>query len=104
MITSIQTSKNRVSNCRITLLSLKIYLNSKMETVLKRGGIIYASFKYGVFEGERNGRYFTDMTEVSFAELLAGVGGLRLEEQWTTSDVRPGRGEEKWLNIILRKL
>ncbi len=76
----------------------------KMETALKRGGIIYASFKYGVFEGERNGRYFTDMTEVSFAELLAGVGGLRLEEQWTTSDVRPGRGEEKWLNIILRKL
>ena len=28
---------------------------------------------------------------------------LEVEEQWITSDVRPGRGEEKWLNLILRK-
>ena len=28
---------------------------------------------------------------------------LTVEEQWITLDVRPGRGEEKWLNLILRK-
>ena len=27
---------------------------------------IYTSFKYGDFEGERNGRYFTDFTEKTF--------------------------------------
>ncbi len=76
----------------------------KMKTALKPGGVIYASFKYGTFEGERNGRYFTDLTEDSFAELIRQVKGLRLEEQWVTSDARPGRAEEKWLNLILSKI
>lgn len=75
----------------------------KMITALKDGGIIYTSFKYGNFEGERNGRYFTDMTEESFADFLKQFKNIKTEEQWITSDVRPGRGEEKWLNLILRK-
>lgn len=75
----------------------------KMTVALKEHGIIYTSFKYGTFAGERNGRFFTDMTEETFADFLSGVDGLEIEEQWTTSDVRPGRGEEKWLNLILRK-
>lgn len=76
----------------------------KMEAALKPGGIIYASFKYGTFEGERDGRYFTDLTEDSFTELIRRVKGLRLEEQWITSDARPGRADEKWLNLVLRKV
>lgn len=75
----------------------------KMVIALKENGIIYTSFKYGTFAGKRNGRFFTDMTVEIFAEFLSGIKGLELEEQWTTSDVRPGRGEEKWLNLILRK-
>lgn len=75
----------------------------KMAKALKPQGIIYTSFKYGNFAGERNGRYFTDMTETSFAALMQNITALTTEEQWITSDVRPGRGEEKWLNIILRK-
>lgn len=75
----------------------------KMKTALKSNGIIYTSFKYGAFEGERNGRYFTDMTEKSFGKLLKEISGLEIEEQWITSDVRPGREEEQWLNLILRK-
>ena len=39
----------------------------KMAQALKENGIVYTSFKYGTFEGERNGRYFTDMTEETFA-------------------------------------
>lgn len=75
----------------------------KMHLALKPNGIIYTSFKYGNFAGERNGRYFIDMTEDSFAEFLQEIDGLEIEEQWITSDVRPGRGEEKWLNLLLRK-
>lgn len=76
----------------------------KMSLALKSKGIIYTSFKYGTFEGERNGRYFTDMTEDSFEEILQTTKELQIEEQWITSDVRPGRGNEKWLNLILRKM
>lgn len=75
----------------------------KMSRALKPSGIIYTSFKYGTFEGERDGRYFTDMTEETFAVLLKRIPTLTLEEQWISSDVRPGRGDEKWLNLILQK-
>ena len=75
----------------------------RMSKALKDEGIIYTSFKYGDFSGERNGRFFTDMTEDSFAKLIANVENLKVEEQWITADVRPQRGNEKWLNLILRK-
>lgn len=35
-----------------------------MNQALKENGIIYTSFKYGEFEGERNGRYFTDLQKI----------------------------------------
>lgn len=74
-----------------------------MVTALKNNGIIYTSFKYGTFAGERNGRYFTDMTEDTFADFIKQIENIRIEELLITSDIRPKRGEEKWLNLILRK-
>lgn len=76
----------------------------KMVTALKDKGVIYTSFKYGDFEGERNGGYFTDFTLELFEEYIADVPELKIEEYWISGDVRPGRGEEKWLNLIMRKL
>ena len=76
----------------------------KMCDALKDNGVIYTSFKYGDFEGERNGRYFTDFTEDTFEKFIKVIPELTIEEEWITSDVRPGRGEEKWLNLILRKI
>lgn len=75
----------------------------KMVEALHVGGITYTSFKYGNFEGERNGRYFTDFTIESFRDFIRKIDGVVLEEYWISDDVRPGRGEEKWLNLILRK-
>ena len=76
----------------------------KMCDALKRStGVIYTSFKYSDFEGVRNGRYFTDFTEDSFQEFIAEIPELTIEDYWITSDVRPGRGDERWLNLILRK-
>lgn len=75
----------------------------KMIAALKRNGIIYTSFKYGEFEGERNGRYFTDLTIDMFRDFMQDIDCLKIEEYWITDDVRPGRGEEKWLNLILQK-
>lgn len=75
----------------------------KMAIAVKEDGIIYTSFKYGTRSEERNGRFFTDMTEKTWPQLLEKVSGLSTEELWVTTDVRPGRGEERWLNVILRK-
>lgn len=75
----------------------------KMSLATKENGIIYISFKCGDYEGERNGRYFTDMTEISMKELLVDFPELKVEKQWITGDVRADRGDERWLNMILRK-
>ena len=75
----------------------------KMAAALKSDGVIYTSFKYGEFERERNGRFFTDFTVETFTDYIRDIESLQVEEYWITDDVRPGRGEEKWLNLILRK-
>ena len=78
-------------------------LLAKMAAALKPGGVVYTSFKLGEFEGVRNGRYFSDFTPESFARLLDKVPALREEEHWISGDARPGREDETWLNLILRK-
>ena len=82
---------------------LKLVLK-KMLIALKPAGIIYASFKYGDFEGERNGRYFTDFTSEAFEEFIKDLREIRIVEEWISQDVRLGRGDEKWLNLILQKV
>lgn len=76
---------------------------NKMVQAIKDDGIIYTSFKYGNFEGERNGRYFIFFTIESFNELLAKICDLTLVEYWISGDVREDRGDERWLNVILQK-
>lgn len=75
----------------------------KMVEALKKYGVIYTSFKYGTFEGERNGRFFTDFTEETFQKFIKDISGIHIEEIWITGDVRPVRGSEQWLNLILRR-
>lgn len=75
----------------------------KIAIATKTGGVVYTSFKYGDFEGVRNGRFFTYLTEESFGKLLEEVLELVVEKLWVSADVRAERGEERWLNIVLRK-
>jgi 2-polyprenyl-3-methyl-5-hydroxy-6-metoxy-1,4-benzoquinol methylase len=75
---------------------------TRMKRAVKPGGILYVSFKYGTFEGIRNGRYFTDQTEESLQAILDRVGGLEIIRTGITGDARPGREDEKWLNVLLR--
>ena len=70
----------------------------KCLAALKSGGIMYASFKYGDFEGERNGRYYLDLNEKTIKSFVK----IPIVEMAITEDVRPNR-TEKWLNIILKK-
>ena len=73
----------------------------KMKKSLKENGILYASFKYGDFEGERNGRYFNDLTESTAIELFEKLH-FKIIKTWITSDSRKGREDEKWVNILVK--
>jgi SAM-dependent methyltransferase len=76
----------------------------KMSRALKDKGVIYTSFKYSEFEGMKNGRYFTDFTLESFRDFIKDVPSLDILEYWISGDVRQGREDEKWLNLILRRI
>ncbi|KYN89719.1 SAM-dependent methyltransferase [Vibrio cidicii] len=71
-----------------------------LSQLLKPHGIFYCSFKYGQAAQVRNGRFFTDMDEHKLHATLA-TSPLAIKQTWVTSDVRPGRGSEQWLNAIL---
>ena len=90
-----------------TLLHLScediVKVMNKLSNHLKQGGCFYTSFKYGNFSGIRNGRFFQNMTKEEFNRLLNEMPNYEIISSKITSDVRPGREEEKWLNIFLKR-
>lgn len=76
---------------------------TKITKALRDGGVLYVSFKYGDFSGERNGRFFTDLDDESFETLIANIPEMVLKEKYISTDVRPGRENERWLNAIVTK-
>ena len=76
---------------------------AKVIDLAKPGAVFYMSFKYGDYEGERTGRYYTDLNEERFAEFMQKSGrSLEIIEQWVAKDVRPDK-PELWLNTFARK-
>lgn len=71
------------------------------KNALKDDGIMYASFKYGAYRGERNGRYFIDLNEQTVIPFLEQTG-MRIVDILITGDARHDV-DTKWLNLILRK-
>ncbi|MGL4864722.1 MAG: class I SAM-dependent methyltransferase [Cetobacterium sp.] len=76
---------------------------NKIYSSLKNNGIVYASFKVGSQDYEKNDRKFTCFTKERFSKLIE-KSDFYLKEIFETSDVRAGRGDEKWLNVILKKI
>jgi len=104
---------------------------TKLAMALKPGGVGYLSFKHGRGEREKDGRRFTDMDRAGLQKLIERIntpGGslltkntmeikieagsedttvkrfaLEIDKIWQTGDVRAGRGDEVWLNAIIRK-
>ncbi len=77
---------------------------SRLTRSLKMDGILYTSFKYGKGEHYRSDRHFVDFDEDGFDALIKEHPELSVIKYWKTSDVRPGREDEKWLNILLKKI
>ena len=74
----------------------------KCYRALKENGVMYCSFKYGDFEGIKNGRYFIYLNESSLHQILDGTK-FEIKEISYTGDVRLDRASEKWINVILIK-
>ncbi len=70
---------------------------------LRRGGVLFVSLKAGTFAGERDGRWFTDITSEAMRNLLNGVGGLKIVRVWETDDKRPERAGVRWVNALARR-
>ena len=83
---------------------------ARLIAALVDGGVLYASFKYGEEEREEGGRYFTDLREDGWKKVLEEAeeemkeSRLETVECFVTGDVREGRGGEKWLNVVGRKV
>ncbi|HEX8279039.1 MAG TPA: class I SAM-dependent methyltransferase [Segetibacter sp.] len=75
---------------------------SLIAKALKVNGVLYASFKYGDREYEKEGRYFNCYDESSIDELINKNNSLTLIKRWTSSDSRTGRQDEIWLNCFVR--
>ena len=69
---------------------------------LKDNGVLYASFKYGEAERVSDGRFFCDFTEDTLRALMDEAGGFHKIDLQMSYDVRPGRGDERWVNLICR--
>ncbi len=75
----------------------------KCSNALKDKGVIYISFKYGVEEVNRHGRYFNDFDESKFQRLMREVPQFELTEIWKTNDARINHNTQYWLNVVLTK-
>lgn len=73
-----------------------------LNKALKQGGILYATFKYGTYEGERHERFFNDFDEAKFRQLNCEKYGFQVMKMWKTLDKREGHENEWWLNIMLK--
>jgi len=82
--------------------NLVLVLND-LTKVLLPSGVFYVSFKFGSHERQNDLRYFNDMTPELMEMTLADVPDLTISRMWITSDARPMRESEKWLNYILLK-
>lgn len=73
----------------------------KCYRALKKDGVMYCSFKYGTFEGERGERFYLDMDEKRISCYIQN-SNFTLLKIFITEDVRQDN-PTKWLNIFLKK-
>ncbi len=66
---------------------------------LKPGGVIHTSFRLGDFEGDRDGRHYTDLNPDRLSYLF-GCAGFEVIDTWES--LEKGR-EMRWCNGLFRK-
>lgn len=75
----------------------------KVVKSLKNKGVLFMSFYYGDYEGERNGRYYTDYRTKAIKELIARHDELELIEVWKDEVSGPDY-DKTWICVLARKM
>ena len=68
---------------------------------IKPDGILYASFKYGDAEREKNGRFFCDMNEQRWKLIEEQLDSAKALKLWQTIDNRMDK-RDIWWNVLLK--
>ncbi len=70
---------------------------------LKINGILFLSFHYGEYEGERDGRYFTDYRMKTLKELISRYENLEIIDIDKCDD-SPDDNETEWIYALVRRI
>lgn len=81
---------------------LKLVLK-KLNKALNFGGIFYASFKLGDFEGIRSQRFFMDMSVKKMEDLLKETSSFKIVNIMYNQDVRENKKNAIWINFFIKK-
>ena len=74
---------------------------ARLQRALKPGGVLYGSVKRGPREEFREGRWFNDYEEGSFAALFE-ADGWKLVRVWASDEIRPEK-RVLWVNALARR-
>ena len=77
-----------------------ILVLKKISNALKQNGVLYTCFKYGEKERIDNGRFYNDMTEDKFYDILNNINSLKILKSWVTNQYK---SDTKFLNYIIIK-
>ena len=78
-------------------------VGTKLYNSLKINRPFYLSFKYGYRNYVKDNRFFQCHDEVSLDNSMKTIGTFSKHEFWLTTDIRPDRKQDKWLNAIYYK-
>jgi SAM-dependent methyltransferase len=71
----------------------------RLAQALRTGGVLFVSVKAGDFEGQREGRWFSDHSPDALQRLFADTAELEVIRIWETDGVRPGL-TTTWVNSL----
>ena len=76
---------------------------AKVINSLKINGVLFLSFRYGEYEGIRDGRYFTDYRTKSLKELINRFKNLEIIEIEKCKDSQEDKDTE-WIYALVRRI
>jgi len=76
----------------------------KVRNALKPGGVFYTSFKWGIEDIQKEGRFFLMMNEDRLSTCFNQVENLKIVQTKKRVDHRPDRSDEYWTECIAIRL
>lgn len=76
---------------------------AKVIDSLKINGVLFMSFRYGDYEGERDGRYYKDYRTKNLKEMVSKYENLEMIELQKCEDSRDD-SEITWIYALVRKI